>query len=187
MILRMLGGQFKGRILKSPKSCPTRPTQGILRQAVFNICQQQIPGARFLDLFAGSGAMGLEALSRGAELACFVEQNGPAARVIRENIQILQVTDHSELLVMDVFRALKTLAKRNETFDTVYIDPPYGQTEMIRDVLQELEKNNLISPKAIVFFEDSTQDKELEYESSRLKLVSARRFGIARLYQYEAE
>jgi len=187
MTLRILGGQFKGRILKSPKSSPTRPTQGILRQAVFNICQQQIPDARFLDLFAGSGAMGLEALSRGAELACFVEQNGPAARVIRENIQILQVTDHSELLVMDVFRALKILTKRNETFDTVYIDPPYGQTEMIRDVLQELEKNNLISPKAIVFFEDSTQDKELEYESSRLKLVSARRFGIARLYQYEAE
>jgi len=185
MTLRILSGKFKGRNLKSPQSSPTRPTQGILRQAVFNICQHQIQDVRFLDLFAGSGAMGLEALSRGAKYSCFVEQNRSAAHIIRENIQILDVTEYSELLAMDALRALKILARRKETFDIIYIDPPYGQPELIRSVLEEIEKNNLISLSGVVFFEDSAQDPELDYNSGRLKKVSSRKFGIARLYQLE--
>ena len=184
MSLRILGGQFKGRNLKSPKSSPTRPTQGILRQAIFNICQEQISHANFLDLFAGSGAMGLEALSRGAKHSILVEQNRSAARTIQENIEILQVNDCSELLVMDVFRALKILSKRKEVFDIIYIDPPYGHPEIIRSVLQEIEKNNLASQEGTVFFEDSSQAEEIEYESKGLRKISSRRFGIARLYQY---
>ena len=184
MTLRILGGQFKGRTLKSPESSPTRPTQGILRQAVFNICQHQIQDALFLDLFAGSGAMGLEALSRGAKQSIFVEQNKSAARTINENIKILQTKDRSELLTMDVFRALKMLALRQMAFDIIYIDPPYGQPETIRSVLREIEKNNLAAVGGTIFFEDSSQDEELAYESIQLRKVSSRRFGIARLYQY---
>jgi 16S rRNA (guanine966-N2)-methyltransferase len=184
MTLRILGGQFKGRILRSPKSSPTRPTQGILRQSLFNICQHAILNARFLDLFAGSGAMGLEALSHGAKRAIFVEQNKSAAAVIRENIHTLQVIDRSELLAMDVLHALKLLAKRQETFDIIYIDPPYGQPDLIQSVLEEIEKNNLVLPEALIFFETSAQEQSIDYKSTRLKKASSRIFGIARLDQY---
>ena len=129
--------------------------------------------------------MGLEALSRGAKRSIFVEQNKSAARTIRENIQLLQLTDRSELLAMDVFCALKILAKRKLAFDIIYIDPPYGQSETIRSVLQEIEKNNLSAVGGTLFFEDSSQDDELDYQSTRLIKRSSRRFGIARLYQME--
>jgi 16S rRNA (guanine(966)-N(2))-methyltransferase RsmD len=183
MTLRLLGGEWKGRILKSPKSSPTRPTQGILRQAVFNICQHEVTDARFLDLFAGSGAMGLEALSRGAQRAVFVEQNRSAAECIRENIAIVQAGSRSELMTMDIFHALQRLARRKELFDIIYIDPPYGQPSLIRSVLQEIEKNNLISLQGLIFLEDSTEDPEISFEFLRLKAKNIRRFGTARLYE----
>ena len=182
MSLRILGGAFKGRPLKSPQSSPTRPTQGILRQAVFNICQSEINHARFLDLFAGSGAMGLEALSRGASFATFVEQNSSAARCIRENIEILQVQNRSALLTMDIFAALRQLSKRNAAFDIIYIDPPYEKaTLVIHRVLQDLEKLSLIAPNGAIMIEESSQTDETSYESATLKQNSVRRYGIARL------
>ena len=184
MTLRILGGAFKGRYLKSPKSSPTRPTQGILRQAVFNICQNEIIHARFLDLFAGSGAMGLEALSRGAPFAIFVEQDRSAARCIRENIEILQVQNRSELLAMDIFAALSTLSKRKAAFDIIYIDPPYVQAPIvIPSILLTLEKYSLLAPNGSVLIEESSQSEEKNYESTAFKQKSVRRFGIARLHQ----
>lgn len=85
MTLRVIAGKYKGRSLKTPKATSTRPTQGMLREAVFNICQNEIEGAFFLDLFAGSGAMGFEAISRGAMKATLVEQNRQAQLCIKEN------------------------------------------------------------------------------------------------------
>ncbi len=126
MSLRIFGGIFKSRILKSPPSSSTRPTQGILRQAVFNICQQDDENALFLDLFAGSGAIGLEALSRGAAFAVFVEQNPAAARCIRENIRIWGSKKIKTLCLQRV-PALRHLSKLPFAFDLIYIDPPYAQ------------------------------------------------------------
>lgn len=183
MSLRILGGRDKGRILHSPNSKTTRPTQGILRQAVFNICQHSIEGARFLDLFAGSGAMGLEALSRGAAKAVFVEQDKGAARCIRENISLLHMEKEATLISSNLFSALKILGKQKEPFDLVYIDPPYGQPELLIDVLKALEKEDIFAPECTVFIENSTQERELTYESACLKERDVRSFGIARLYQ----
>lgn len=184
MTLRILGGQFKGRLLHSPKSDKTRPTQGILRQAVFNICQHEVQGARFLDLFAGSGAMGLEALSRGALEAVFVEQHREAARCIRENILLLHVEKQASLLSQELFSALKFLGKEKKLFNLAYIDPPYGKPSFLIDVLIEVEKSRILAPNSLVFIETSSQEPELIYESGSLKLRDERRFGIARLYQF---
>ncbi len=185
MTLRILGGQYKGRILKSPKSKTTRPTQGVLRQAVFNICQQKIEQARFLDLFAGSGAMGLEALSRGASHAVFVEQDRGAALCIRENISLLHVEDKALLISVDLFLALTKLGKQKCSFDLIYIDPPYGNPDFLRTVLEEAEKQKLLAQEGTIFIEDSSLDPEINYESKFLKKVDVRRFGIARLYQFK--
>lgn len=184
MSLRILGGAFKGRILKAPKTLSTRPTQGIVRQAVFNICQHQIEGARFLDLFAGSGAMGLEAISRGAIRATFVEQAPAATRCIRENIELLAAQDQCELLSMDIFRAIKQLREKKSSFDLIYIDPPYDKTARIaKDLLKELE--GLIAPEGLLFFEDSSQEEQILEIPAFLRQKDIRRFGIARLYQFE--
>ena len=91
MNLRIAGGLLKGRVLKTPDSDTTRPTTGMLRQAVFNICQDWMPEARFLDLFAGSGAMGFEAISRGASFVTFVESDSRASQIIRDNAEAFEV------------------------------------------------------------------------------------------------
>ena len=91
MTLRIIGGKFKGRLIKTPKGEKTRPTSAILRKAVFDICQNQITDARFLDLFAGSGAMGLEALSRGASHATFVERDKHSVSCLKENLALLNL------------------------------------------------------------------------------------------------
>lgn len=186
MTLRLLGGKWKGRILKSPQGLNTRPTTGILRGAVFNICQHQIMGARFLDLFAGSGAMGLEALSRGAESAVFVEQDSRAIRSIRENIKLLQAEDGSEVLPMDIFLAINKLAKSQRLFDIIYVDPPYAKAPVVAArVLSEIEKLSLLAPHGFLFIEGSTQGPKLVLESTTLSNPKTRRFGIAQLHQFE--
>lgn len=183
MTLRILGGQYKGRILHSPKTKATRPTQGILRQAVFNICQHSIADARFLDLFAGSGAMGLEALSRGAAKAVFVEQDRSASRSIRDNIALLKVESQAALLSQEIASALKFLEKKGELFDIVYIDPPYGKN--VLSVLAEVE--GLLAKNALVFLETSAEEPEITYDSPCLRLSDTRRFGIARLTQFASK
>ena len=180
--MRIFSGEFKGRILKTPKGRATRPTKGILREAVFNICQEQIEGAAFLDLFAGSGSMGFEAISRGARFTVFVEQDAQAIRCIRENFQLLQVEERSQLLSMNVFAALSQLQKKKLLFDLIYIDPPYKQeTALISDLLIKLTP--LLNEESLVFIETSAHEKEMS-QIGKLQLKDMRIFGISRLSQF---
>jgi 16S rRNA (guanine(966)-N(2))-methyltransferase RsmD len=152
MTLRIIAGVFKGRLLKSPKGPATRPTQNMLREAVFNICQNEIADARFLDLFAGSGAMAFEALSRGASHAVLVEQNRHAIAAIRENIAILHLTTQITLLPHNATRALAQLHKQHALFDIIYIDPPYDHPFDPAPLLP------LLAPHATLFWEtDATR------------------------------
>jgi 16S rRNA (guanine(966)-N(2))-methyltransferase RsmD len=182
MTLRVIAGKYKGRSLKTPKATSTRPTQGMLREAVFNICQNEIEGAFFLDLFAGSGAMGFEAISRGAAKATLVEQNRQALLCIKENIETLKIGSEVELLPMDASRAVQVLAKKKALFNIVYIDPPYDTP--VKDFLDPLP--SLLAPNAIVFVEERSSPKSISkpYESPSLILKDSRRFGVALLHQY---
>lgn len=177
MTLRIIAGTFKGRLLKAPKGPSTRPTQGMLREAVFNICQNEIPNARFLDLFAGSGAMGLEALSRGASHATLVEQNRHAAACIKENIATLQLQPQTTLIPTDVTRAIALLAKQSAQFDIIYIDPPYDTPFDLEPLIP------LLAPNATLFLEERHNPKKPHQppESPHLQLKDTRRFGIALL------
>lgn len=177
MTLRIIAGKFKGRILKIPKSSRTRPTQGMLREAIFNICQNEIEGALFLDLFAGSGAMGLEALSRGAARATFVEQNRQAIACIKENIKTLQVENQAALIPADVSLALTLLAKQKTQFDLIYIDPPYESPFDLAPVIP------LILANGSLFLErrHTPNQHEKPAEAPGLILKGTRRFGSALL------
>jgi 16S rRNA (guanine966-N2)-methyltransferase len=177
MTLRIVAGKFKGRLLKAPKVGSTRPTQGMLREAVFNICQAEVPGARFLDLFAGSGAMGFEAISRGALSATLIEQNRQAASTIEENIALLAVQTSVTLLKMDSKKAIAFLTKHSAQFDLIYIDPPYDTPIHLDPLLP------LLSPHAIVFVEERHTPKKPHTPptSPYLELIDTRKFGTALL------
>ncbi len=125
--MRIIAGEFRGRRLHAPKSDRIRPTGDRVREAVFSIIASAIPDARVLDLFAGTGAMGLEALSRGAAQCVFVDQGVEAARLIRENIELCGASDYSFLVQDAVPSALRRLAEKGEFFDLIFMDPPYGK------------------------------------------------------------
>lgn len=178
MTLRIIAGRFKGRQLKTAKGPSTRPTQGMLREAVFNICQNRIEGANFLDVYAGSGAMAFEAISRGAAMAVLIEKNKMAIACIKENIKTLQIESQIELITADALSSVKRMEKK---FDIVYIDPPYETPTA--PLIEELLKAQLLNPDAILFIEERyIKSKAPEFPPLRLK--NSRRFGVALLHQY---
>lgn len=173
--MKICSGTLKGRILKTPKGAVTRPTKAIIREAVFNICQQEILGARFLDLFAGSGSMGFEAISRGASSVVFVEKSLNALRCLRENIKLLRLNSCTELLVTDALTSLNRLEKRGEAFHLVYIDPPYDHIRILAPLLLE-KLQHLVAKGGIIFLEGPAKGPLLEH-------IQYRTFGNSVLYQ----
>lgn len=131
--MRVLSGSAKGRKLKFPKLAAgvrLRPLMGRVKGALFNILAARIEGARFLDLFAGTGSVGIEALSRGAKLAIFVEMDRKIAEVLRQNLELTGFTDRAEIYCLDVLKAIKVLDSAKGKFDIIFIGAPYGSTEL---------------------------------------------------------
>jgi 16S rRNA (guanine(966)-N(2))-methyltransferase RsmD len=152
MSLRIIGGIFKNRPLKSPRGEQTRPTAAVLRKSFFDICQPFIGGCRFLDLYAGSGAMGLEALSRGAEHATFIDRDRQALLCIRENIALLRVTAQTAVLAAELPKAL---LKLTAPFDVIFIDPPYG-CEALPTLLSLIDSRRLLASGGHLFVEEGS-------------------------------
>jgi len=127
--MRIIAGDFRGRRLHHPppKSYRIRPTLDRVRESVFNIIAGKVQGARVLDLFAGTGAMGMEALSRGAQFCAFVDNGPQAVRLIRENVRLLAVEDRSRIMQEKVSSAISRLCSEGELFDLIFMDPPYGR------------------------------------------------------------
>lgn len=179
-MIRIVAGKHKKRLLFSPQGDQVRPTLSQVREAVFNICQLHIEGAVFLDLFAGSGAMGLEALSRGAKQAIFIEQAPQTVAILKKNIALLQEESHVELLPFDYLVALKRLEKKGTQFDLIYADPPYGKG-FSEKILQFLDQTPLLKRGGWLFIEDTPfSDPLLE----QLALKNSRRVGKAHLKIY---
>jgi 16S rRNA (guanine966-N2)-methyltransferase len=124
--VRIVGGEFKRRRLKAPEGPKTRPTSDKVREALFDILGGRIDGSGFLDLYAGTGAVGLEALSRGARRAVFVEAGKKAAGVLRENLQALGLEGSGRVLILTAERALRVLREERFDLDLVFCDPPYA-------------------------------------------------------------
>lgn len=173
MSLHILGGKFRSHPLKAPKHARTRPTTSLVRAAVFNICQELVEGARMLDLFAGSGAMGFEALSRGAASVTFVESDREALKCIRENGERLGVSGQIEVLPMPVERAI---AKLVGPYELIYVDPPYGMSTEI--------SFELLAPQGVLFLEEQFSPNRKAPTYTGLSLIESRRYGITLLHQY---
>ena len=186
----IIAGLYRRQPLISPKGSQTRPTASRLREALFNICQQTIEGARFLDLYAGSGAMGLEALSRGAQSATFIDAHKEAIHCIKSNIAHLQVQEKTQLLRGDTFAMLKRLEEEGQIFDIIYADPPYrtppSSTSLFYSakIIQWLDTHTLLASGGLLFVEEDFHSQPQIEQLETLKLKDSRRMGHAALQQY---
>jgi len=179
--LRIIAGSLGGRVL-APVRGRTRPTAAKVREAVFSILGEAVVGARVLDLFAGTGALGIEALSRGAEFAVFVEDHPAALKVLRRNVQHLDLEERALVLPVPVLMALKKLCRQGERFHLVFLDPPYGAGTAAA-VLAALGAGDLLAPKARVVAEHSSREA-LPEAIGALKRQELRRYGDTQVAIY---
>ena len=150
--MRVIAGSAKSLPLKTVKGDKTRPTTDRIKETLFNMLNPYLSGCRFLDLFAGSGGIGIEALSRGASFACFVEQSRDAVRCIRENLAFTRLSGRAEVAAKDVFAFLS--AAEGQPYDLVFMDPPYDHLYEKR-ALELLSENGLIHNETLLVAEAS--------------------------------
>jgi len=173
---RVIGGSGKGRRLQMPRGDATRPTGARVRQTLFDVLGQRVPGARFLDLFAGSGAVGVEALSRGAARAVFVEQRREAVAAIRGNLEALGAGEATyRVMRRDALQAITDLARAGDTFDLVFLDPPYSGDDYDA-ALRRLDETSLVAPGGWVIAEHFHK-RALPETIGRLHAVRSVRVG----------
>ena len=153
--MRVIAGKCRSMPLKTLKGNDTRPTTDRIKETLFNMIQMNVPGSRFLDLFSGSGGIGIEALSRGAKECVFVEQSRAAAACIRENLNFTGLMDQSELLVMEARSAVLSL-KNGAPFDIIFMDPPYDQG-LEKDITGLLSGAACVNEDTIIIIEASLQ------------------------------
>jgi 16S rRNA (guanine966-N2)-methyltransferase len=154
-VMRVIAGKFRSRTLIAPRGLDTRPTSDRLRETLFNVLAPRIEGSAFLDLYAGSGANGIEALSRGAKQAVFVEKAAPAIAAIRANLQTLKIETGYQLEARSVAASLKRLMEQGQIFDIVFLDPPYKASDEYAQVLGSLggDAGTVLAHDAIVIAE----------------------------------
>jgi 16S rRNA (guanine966-N2)-methyltransferase len=151
--MRVIAGKYRSRRLKGPGMMRVRPTSDRLRETLFNVLGPSIADSYFVDLFAGTGAVGIEAISRGARDVFFVESSVKAARLIRENLASLEIQSGAEVIEADAVRGLERLASRRLLADFIFLDPPYEKADEYSDVLEFLDASHLIAPRGIVIVE----------------------------------
>ena len=179
--MRVISGSARGRRLKELPGMDTRPTTDQVKESIFNIIQFDVEGRRVLDLFAGTGQMGIEALSRGAAHATFVDLAPAAAKIVRENVELTRFTDVSKVVQSD-WRGF--LSSCREKFDLIFLDPPY-KTDMLENAMQAIAAIDILSEHGIMICE-SPLDKKLpdlaapyekgkEYRYGKIKVTLYRR------------
>lgn len=171
--MRVISGSARGTILKTIQGMETRPTTDRIKETLFNMIQGDLYDSRFLDLFSGSGAIGIEALSRGAASCTFVEQSREAAGCIRDNLAKTHLEDKAALMECDVFSALHRMSDREKPFDIVFMDPPYNH-DLELQVLELLKNVQYIDSDTTIIVEASKDTKfdyleELGYEPIKIK------------------
>ncbi|WP_281975624.1 16S rRNA (guanine(966)-N(2))-methyltransferase RsmD [Halobacillus litoralis] len=174
-IMRVIAGDFKGRQLMSVPTHKTRPTTDKVKEAVFHVIGPYFEGGKALDLFAGSGGLGIEALSRGAESCIFVDQQPKAIQTIYDNIKKLDIEERVEVFKTDAMRAIKAAGKRELTFDYIFLDPPYNKFSY-KDLMEALLENDLIAESATIVCEHDASE-EIPEEVGHLKRLKTDYYG----------
>lgn len=174
--MRVIAGKARRLNLKSAPGLDTRPTTDRIKETLFNILNPYIPGCNFLDLFSGSGGIGIEALSRGAEFAAFVENNSKAVICIEENLEHTKLKESALVLKKNVLGGINELSMRKYKFDIVYIDPPY-KSGLEEETLEALSKSQIIDKESQIIIEADKNNK--------LEFIDSSDFEIARVKDYK--
>lgn len=154
--MRIIAGKFKGRTIDFPKHI--RPTQDKVRESIFNCLSSVISDVSVLDLFAGSGAIGLESLSRGAKGACFIDFDSRCTFVIHKNLEKLRLEGADiEVYTQEALKSLKILARRKKVFDIVFLDPPYHR-DLAKKALKSIVDSGILHPRSFIIVEHSKKD-----------------------------
>lgn len=157
ILMRIITGIARGRMIKAPEGMNTRPTSDRVKESLFNIISKKMRDSTVLDLFAGSGNLGLESISRGAEKCTFVENNKVAYKTLKENIDLLKFQDMSETYFQEAFTTLKTLHMLNKKYDIIFLDPPYGKG-LIESSINEINNLELLNNEGIIISEYDAED-----------------------------
>lgn len=179
--MQICSGKWKGHQLLTPKGSKVRPTSARLREALFNILMSQVVDADILELFAGSGALGLEALSRGARHVTFVEHDRSVAAILKKNIQRLHASEQTSVIVKD---ATQVVPKLKQTFDLIFADPPYEQ-QLGHETVLLVDRHRLLRPRGLLFIEEGTRALDLaDLPLETLALNRRRRYCRANLWEF---
>jgi 16S rRNA (guanine966-N2)-methyltransferase len=204
--MRVVTGEAKGRKLKTPKTVGTRPIMDRVKTALFDILSTQVEDTRFLDLFAGTGSVGIEALSRGAQHATFIEMDAKILKLVRENLQITQLADRAETLHSDAFKFLQTyqalqssqnyapvfssVTSRQRTYDMIYVAPPQYE-DLAARALALIDSSTLMAKEGLVIVQIHPKERSgvVAIECQHLVLTDERRYGSTLLmfYRYQVE
>lgn len=183
--MRVISGTAKGRPLKAVPGMGTRPTTDKVKEAIFSMIGPYFDGGRVLDLFAGTGGLSIEALSRGMEHAVLTDVDKKAIDTIRHNLQAAGLNEKAELYRNDAERAVKALAKRGMRFDLVFLDPPY-KMKVIRGLLEQLVEGGLLRDRAYVVIEHDAEDRHDEPVGS-LSCIRRAEYGDTAVTIYRNE
>jgi 16S rRNA (guanine966-N2)-methyltransferase len=182
--MRIIAGTYRSRQLKSLKGMALRPTSDKLRETLFNVLGELVLGARVADVFAGTGAVGIEALSRGAREAIFMEKHPPAVALIKKNLESLEIREGARVLPLDALQALKRMGEESGVasarVDILFFDPPYADLEQYKNVLSFLGGANLLAENAVVIAEHQ-RSLDLPESFGKLERVRVLRQGDAAL------
>lgn len=181
--MRIIGGTARGRKLKTQAGRATRPTADRVREAIFNIVSSKVPNAAILDLFAGSGAMGIEALSRGASSAVFIESDRDAAATIKSNLDACVFAAPSKVIVGMLPKALGRFIINEENFDLIFIDPPY-ESGLAEKTLFAVAERNMICADGIAIIEHSVRETMPEDATTLIK-AREKKYGSTLISFYE--
>lgn len=178
--MRVISGFARGKKLVSLEGMDTRPTLDRVKEALFNILQFDIQGKNVLDLFAGSGAIGIEAISRGAKSATFCDNSTDAIKIIKINIKNTRSIEKATVLNKDFAQALEFLANKNSVFDIIYLDPPY-KTEFASIAIDKILELNLLSKDGTIILETDDASKIETIKRDGIKIFDKRKYGRALL------
>jgi 16S rRNA (guanine966-N2)-methyltransferase len=181
--VRVIAGQFRSRRLKGPGLLRVRPTSDRLRETLFNILGPAVEDSLFVDLYAGTGAIGIEAISRGARQVIFIEAHAKTVKLIRQNLEALEIRSGAELIEAQALSGLEMLAKRRLMADFIFLDPPYDKLREHNLVLEFLDASHLVAPAGMVIAEHRRKI-ELPERFNRLERVRLLEQGDAALSFY---
>lgn len=181
--MRIIAGTARSLPLKTVEGLDTRPTTDRIKETLFNVMQNEVPGSYFLDLFAGSGQIGLEAVSRGARYAVFVENNKKAAACIEDNIHFTKFDKETKLIQSDVITALRSMEGKYQ-FDIIFMDPPYNQ-QYEKEILEYLRTSSLVKEDTLLVAEASLGTsfdylEEMGYTLNKLKTYKTNEHAFIR-------